>query len=531
HPRFSPDGQFLAFSSDGDGSASRNIYLQQVADGKLTRLTSDPRSDSYPTWSPDSSQIAFLREPVRSGDPYDVMIIPAEGGEAREVGQSWGGLAWTPDGKSLTITYLEEVRPQSRLALIPIQGGPIRPISSPHSPNSSDPLLFESFPRFSRDGQFLAFVRWKSDIDADLHLMDLKTRAIRQLTFDQAGIPAFEWTEDSRGIVFSSDRRRPRQIWYLPLSGGEPSPIDLLPFDVDYLTIHPSGKMIAFTQSRNDSSIAISQLVPSASGSSRVCSINSSLEDDSARFSPDGKWIVFHSTRTGYHELWLAKSDCTEPRQLTQLKSDGLGSPRWSPDGSRIVFDHHIDGNSEIFTIGVDGRELRRLTHHPGTDTVPSWSKEGTWVYFSSGRSGSNQVWKVPSTGGSAVQVTFKGGLEAMESEDRKTLYYNYRDRLHSLDFATGVEAPLPELKEISVDRHWQLTPRAIFYAPIRSDGRSQLHRLDLSTRKITPLFELEKTLVRWLPRFAVSADEQLLATYFYEYRLGDILLLKEQGK
>lgn len=118
-----------------------------------------------------------------------------------------------------------------------------------------------------------------------------------------------------------------------------------------------------------------------------------------------------------------------------------------------------------------------------------------------------------------------------MESEDRKTLYYNYRDRLHSLDFATGVEAPLPELKEISVDRHWQLTPRAIFYAPIRSDGRSQLHRLDLSTRKITPLFELEKTLVRWLPRFAVSADEQLLATYFYEYRLGDILLLKEQGK
>ena len=531
HPRFSPDGQFLAFSSEGYGSASRNIYLQQIADGELTRLTNDPRSDSYPTWSPDSSQIAFLREPVRSGDPYLVMIIPAGGGEAREVGQSWGGLAWSPDGKSLVITYLEKDRPLSRLALLPIEGGPIVPISPPLSSNNSDAVLFESHPKFSRNGQFLAFVRWKSDVKADLHLVDLRTRAIRRLTFDEAGIPALEWTEDSREIVFSSDRRRPRQMWRLPLSGGEPIPIDLLPFDVDYLTIHPSGKMIAFTQSRNDSTIEIRRLTPSASGSSRVCSLNSSLEDDSARFSPDGKWIVFHSTRTGNHELWLARSDCTELRQLTQLKSDALGSPRWSPDGNRIVFDHHMDGNSEIFTIRIDGRELRRLTNHPVSDSVPSWSKDGAWVYFSSGRNGSNQIWKVPSSGGTAIQVTFKGGLEAIESEDGKTLYYNYRDRLRSLDFATGVEAPLPELKEISVDRHWQLTPRAIFYAPIRPDGRSQLHRLDLTTRKITPLFELEKTLVRWLPRFAVSPDEQLLATYYYEYRLGDILLLKEQDK
>jgi Tol biopolymer transport system component/DNA-binding winged helix-turn-helix (wHTH) protein len=530
HPRFSPDGQFLAFSSEGYGSASRNIYLQRVADGNLTRLTNDPRSDSFPTWSPDSSEIAFLREPIRSGDPYDVMIVPAGGGDAREVGQSWGGLAWSPDGKSLAITYLEKDRPESRLALIPIQGGPIVPVSSPLSPSSSNSVLFESYPKFSRDGQFLAFVRWKSDINADLHLVDLRTRVIRRLTFDEVGIPALEWTEDSREIIFSSDRRRPRQMWRLPLSGGEPIPIDLLPFDVDYLTIHPSGKMIAFTQSRNDSKIEISQLTPPASGSSPVCTINSSLEDDSARFSPDGKWIAFHSTRTGYHELWLAKSDCTEVRQLTQLKSDALGSPRWSPDGSRIAFDHHIDGNSEIFTIGIDGRELRRLTNDPVSDSVPSWSKDGTWVYFSSGRSRSNQVWKVPSSGGPAVQVTFKGGLEAMESEDGKTLYYNYRDRLNSLDFATGVEAPLPELSGISVDRHWQLTPRALFYAPIRPDGRSQLHRLDLTTRKVTPLFDLKKTFVRWLPRFAVSPDEKLLATYYYEYRLGDILLLKEQA-
>lgn len=532
YPSFSPDGQFLAFSSNGDGSGNRNIYLQRVEDGRLTQLTSDRRADIQPNWSPDSSQIAFLREATRSGYPYDVMIVPARGGEPRQIGESWGGLAWSPDGKYLVITEILEGLAQSRLALIPIEGGPSQLISPPPTPNDSRTVIFEGDPRFSRDGKFLAFVRSKSDTNADLYVLDLKTRAIRRLTEKDSMIKTFEWTADSQEIIFSSDVSTPRRVWRLALAGGEPTPVDLFPFDVDSLAVHPTGKMIAFTQSGNDSVISISRLSPpSASQSPRPCSINSSVEDHTARFSPDGKWVVFHSTRTGFHELWLARPDCTEVRQLTQLRSVGLGSPRWSPDGKWIAFDHHTGGSSEIFTIRFDGRELRQLTNSPFHDQVPSWSSDGAWVYFSSGRTSRNQIWKVPAAGGTAVQVTFKGGFESIESTDGRTLYYTHLDQFKSLDFATGVEAPVPELSEVSVDRHWDLTRRGLFYAPIQSDDRSQLHRFDLTTRRITPLFALEKTFPKWLPRFAVSLDEELLATYYFEYRLGDILVLKEPTK
>jgi len=532
HPSFSPNGQFLAFSSNGDGSEYRNIYLQSVVDGQLTQLTSDPRADVRPNWSPDSSQIAFLREAARSGYPYDVMIVAAGGGEPRQVGESWGGLAWSVDGKYLAVTESEQGAPQSRLALIPVAGGPSQRVGPSLAPNDSDTMIFEGNPRFSRDGKFLAFVRSISDSNADLYVLDLQTRAIRRLTSDQRMIPTFEWTADSQEILYSSDLTTPRRVWRLALAGGKPTPVDLFPFDVDSLAVHPSGKMVAFTQSGNDSVISINQFSPaSASAGSPPCLINSSREDDSARFSPDGKWVVFHSTRSGAHELWLARSDCTEIRQLTQLQSVGLGSPRWSPDGSRIAFDHHVDGNAEIFSIRTDGRELRRLTTNPFPDLVPSWSSDGAWVYFCSGRSGVTHIWKVSAAGGTAVQVTSKGGFEAIESADGRTLYYTRGDRLRSLDFATGVEAPLPELSDVSVDRHWDLTRRGLFYAPIQPDGRSQLHRLDLTTRQITPLFSLEKTFPNWLPRFAVSPDEKLLATYYFEYRLGDILVLKEPEK
>jgi len=416
--------------------------------------------------------------------------------------------------------------------MIPIEGGPSQLVSPPPTPNDTRTVIYEGDPKFSRDGKFLAFVRSISDTNADLYVLDLKTRAIRRLTSDQRMIPTFEWTADSQEILFSSDLTIPRRVWRLALAGGKPTPVDLFPFDIDSLAVHPTGKMVAFTQSGNDSVISINRLSPaSASPGPRPCLINSSLEDDSARFSPDGKWVVFHSTRTGSHELWLARSDCTEVRQLTQLQSVGLGSPRWSPDGSRIAFDHHIDGNAEIFTIRIDGRELRRLTNNPFPDLVPSWSSDGAWVYFCSGRSGVTHIWKVPAAGGTAVQVTSKGGFEAIESADGRTLYYTRGDRLRSLDFATGVEAPLPELSDVSVDRHWELTRRGLFYAPIQPDGRSQLHRLDLTTRQITPLFSLEKTFPNWLPRFAVSANEEMLATYYFEYRLGDILVLKEPEK
>jgi Tol biopolymer transport system component len=100
------------------------------------------------------------------------------------------------------------------------------------------------------------------------------------------------------------------------------------------------------------------------------------------------------------------------------------GSPRWSPDGRWIAFDSTKYGHRDIFVVAAEGGFLRRLTTEPSEDVRPNWSADGRWIYFGSDRGGDWQVWKVPSEGGAAVQVTRHGGREAFESLDGKFVYY-----------------------------------------------------------------------------------------------------------
>lgn len=60
-------------------------------------------------------------------------------------------------------------------------------------------------------------------------------------------------------------------------------------------------------------------------------------KDRQPRWSPDGKWILFESTRSGSSQLWIMPLDGGEPRQLTTLSTEA-NNPVWSPDGKTIAF-------------------------------------------------------------------------------------------------------------------------------------------------------------------------------------------------
>ena len=72
----------------------------------------------------------------------------------------------------------------------------------------------------------------------------------------------------------------------------------------------------------------------------------------------------------------------------------------------------------------IEEKTPKHLTNDPGEELEPTWSRDGQWIYFGSKRTGEWQVWKMPSKGGDAVQVTKNGGFYALESLDRKYLYY-----------------------------------------------------------------------------------------------------------
>lgn len=145
-------------------------------------------------------------------------------------------------------------------------------------------------------------------------------------------------------------------------------------------------------------------------------------------FSPDGRWIVYRSARSGVDELWIMDEYGEQQRQLThyppgdttggkhfyhagpptwlaggqwisyiskqnanysifRIQPDGSGlqqiSPdgfnegwhAWTPDGQWIAYDGTdlSDANFDIYTMRADGSEVKRLTDHPRYEQAPVW--------------------------------------------------------------------------------------------------------------------------------------------------------------
>ena len=107
------------------------------------------------------------------------------------------------------------------------------------------------------------------------------------------------------------------------------------------------------------------------------------------QISPDGKWVVYVNGKVDMkankviRNLWLASTDPQgpPPRQLTSSpKSDG--HPRWRPDGKTILFESTRTGTSQLFVIDPTGGEARQLTSIATGASTAIWSRDGAKIAF-----------------------------------------------------------------------------------------------------------------------------------------------------
>ncbi len=388
---FSPDGNQIAFTWDGEKEDNYDIYVKLIGTEKPLRLTTDPGEDMGAVWSPDGRYIAFRRHSEAEDGIY---VVPALGGaERRLYTPSLGGLSWvesfdwSPDGKYLAYVDRRSDQAPPTIFLLAVDNpNDIRPLTTP-----ADHQWADFRPRFSPDGQTMAFSRRLGEGNAeDIFLVRISGKQPKRLTFDNAAIYGYDWTPGGVYIVFSSDRLGgSARLWKVRASGGEPEPLPVGQDSAYAPSLSRDGRRLAYTQASSNVNIWRYE-VPQTAGPSAPPTklIASTYANVGQQFSPDGKRIVFASTRSGTSEIWVCDSDGSNPRQLT-FSGLWAGTPRWSPDGRQIAFDSSPEGHLGLFIVGVEGGRPRRLTTDASNDSIASWSRDGNWIYFVSDRTGS----------------------------------------------------------------------------------------------------------------------------------------------
>ena len=337
---FSPDATQVAFCWEGEGrpqgvEPSKDIWVKFVTGMETRRLTSSPEDDWTPSWSPDGSRIAFVRLPPGAGDSAGgVFVVSSLGGGERRLGDfpaAFSQLSWSPDSRFVAARRMRgsgETAPAvSGIYLVPIDGGEPRALTTPVQPG------WDKHPAFSPDGRALAYAACAGLVTppCDIYLLELDaalrpSRPPRRLTRHSGPIHGLAWTRDGRSIVYARSSM---------LFEGRGMGSSLWRVRTDgrepELRIEsiPPGAYAPATTAARDRLLFVHDRSDvdfyrfSASGPPEPVIASSSV-DYGPRISPDGRRIAFESWRAGtaYKEIWLADIDGSNATQLTHVADD-----------------------------------------------------------------------------------------------------------------------------------------------------------------------------------------------------------------
>jgi Tol biopolymer transport system component/tRNA A-37 threonylcarbamoyl transferase component Bud32 len=536
----SPDGKQVAFSWNGPKEDNTDIYVQIVGETHALRLTTDPRDDLNPCWSPDGTRIAFRRRGANPATATIVLVSPL-GGPEQQLREVPGlptmatGMSWSPDGRFLAVGLASSAS-TPRIApgvvpagapgiyLVPLAGGELRRITWPQAAES------DWFGQFSPDGRALAFSRVKlAQMVSDLYVQPLAkdygpAGPPRQVTHDRAGRPGLAWTPDGKAIVYSAQVGFLLTHLYRILADGNQPPerIELAGLRAARPAI--SKNRLAFSRDLADADVWRFRL-----GGAPEPLIRSSFSEWAPQFSPDGRKVAFNSNRNGdSSEIWVADADGSNPWQLTHGPGRNQGTARWSEDGRQIAFDSQdTDGRADIFTIDSAGGQPRRFTSAASNEAQPSWSRDSRWVYFQSDRTGRFEIWRCPFPDGTVEQwqqMTTGGGDTAFESSDGGTLYY--RDLAGGL-YAKRLGGGSDEKLIDKVTLGFGVLEKGIVYGgTVGTDGKIPLLFYEFSSRSSRALARIAAR-GAWNGSFTVSPDG---TTFLYSASLSsgqDLMLIE----
>ncbi len=417
---------------------AEDIWTAPVTGGPAMRLTDDEGEDRHPRFSPDGTLIAYTSE---AGGNTDVWVMAADGSNPHRVTFHPGTdevIGWHPTtNKVLFRSNRLSWSRFDRLFLISPDGSGLEVL----------PLHEAGRGAFSADGSKIVYNRiaredrtWKryrGGMAQDLWLYDFSTGVDRQLTTDHATDRLPLWVGDQ--LFFASDRDHTLNLYTFNLESGAIDPVtdhvewdarrpetdgrrivyeqggDLQLFDpstgenqrLDISIAAPARETRPYRRkvAEDITDIAISPeggralisargeifTVPQEHGATRNLSGTPGAREKNAAWSPNGKLIAWVSDADGESDIWITGAGGHgTPRRLTDLGSGYRHTLRWSPDSERIAF---ADQTLSFFVLDVDTKAVTpidRSEREPMDIALESkpisdyaWSPDGRYLAYS----------------------------------------------------------------------------------------------------------------------------------------------------
>jgi Tol biopolymer transport system component/imidazolonepropionase-like amidohydrolase len=363
HPRFSPDGKSLVFTSDKSGS--ENIWTLDITDpeAEAKQITKD--DDGYyqaAEWTPDGNYIVASKG-IRT---LKIFMYHKDGGGGIQLIKEPDALstiepAFGKDGRYMWFSQrrgswdYNAQMPQYQIATYDLETGEMATQTNRYGSAFT--------PTLSSDGKWLVYgTRYNTEtglvkrnlVTGDEDWLAFPVRRDDQESRARLGVyPAMTFTPDNQFVIASYGGK----IWKIPVVGGNATEI---PFEVD--TELDFGPMVQFDfPISDDKGMVVTQI-------------------RDAKRSPDGTKVAF----TALNRLYVMDYPNGAPKRLTK-NNFTEAMPTWSPDGAYVAFSTWEGTEGNIYKVKVTGGTPVKLTSESGVYINPAWDKKSNRIVFTYG--------------------------------------------------------------------------------------------------------------------------------------------------
>ena len=388
-PSFTPDGKQVVFHSYREGAGE--LWLMNADGSGLKKLTEGDNHDRWPSVSADGKKVAFISR--RDGN-WDVYSVNIDGTDLTQVTKTPGnelGASFSPDGKQ--IAFGQMIKDEG-LALV------IANADGSHAKRLSKGA---SWPLWNAATNKIVYGKWGDDLGTYIYdpVSDKET-----LVVDSKKQPgSASWSPDGQWLyVNHTVGNNKYSMAKVQADGKGFISLDLPSRRDSRAAVSPGGKQVIWADERFGGVDLFSQ---TGSHGKTVNLTPNSHADQYPDINPSDGSMVITSKRNGNSDLFvLDKSGKAKP--LTHSDANELGA-RWSEDGKHLVFSSDAGGTFNAYVMSANGHHVKQLTHNDKNSFASDWHPNGKRVAVTVGDWGSTHVSIVDTKDGKAKAIKEEG--------------------------------------------------------------------------------------------------------------------------